>query len=269
MAPVADAMSTKNKADSKKQRRKEVAAAIAHHEQAVKGAVRAAEAEADPLRHFGPFAAFARNGLDASIRAVAAPGAPAALTDWALGLCRGNMQQLYEGVWGWSDKKKRRQLIDEASRFLVAYGAAPVAAAAAEGGGDGAAAAAAEPAPIAYVNYRFEVEDGMPVAYCYELQLEEAAQRKGLGKHMMQLLELIAAKYAMAGVMLTVMRANTGALTFYSRLGYREHESSPDVADPEERTGYMILFKPLIRPQQRAAAAAHHHHHGHHACGCC
>lgn len=31
----------------------------------------------------------------------------------------------------------------------------------------------------------------MPVAYCYEVQLEEAAQRKGLGKHLMQLLELI------------------------------------------------------------------------------
>jgi GNAT superfamily N-acetyltransferase len=37
----------------------------------------------------------------------------------------------------------------------------------------------------------FEVEDGAPLAYCYELQLEAAAQRKGLGKHLMQLLELI------------------------------------------------------------------------------
>ena len=38
---------------------------------------------------------------------------------------------------------------------------------------------------------RFELEDDVPVAYCYELQLEAAAQRKGLGKFLMQLLELI------------------------------------------------------------------------------
>ena len=29
------------------------------------------------------------------------------------------------------------------------------------------------------------------MAYCYEVQLEERARRKGLGKHLMQLLELI------------------------------------------------------------------------------
>jgi hypothetical protein len=38
---------------------------------------------------------------------------------------------------------------------------------------------------------RFDLEDDVPVVYCYELQLEEAAQRKGLGKFLMQLLELI------------------------------------------------------------------------------
>jgi hypothetical protein len=70
-------------------------------------------------------------------------------------------------------------------------------------------------------------------------------------------------KYGMWGVMLTVMRGNTAGLGLYSRMGYREHESSPGVADPEERTGYIILFKPLLRPQP------HHHHHGHgHGCGC-
>jgi hypothetical protein len=69
----------------------------------------------------------------------------------------------------------------------------------------------------------------------------------------------------MWGVMLTVMRNNGGALAFYQRLGYREHDSSPGVDDPQERAGYMILFKPLLRPQHH-----HGHHHGHsHACGCC
>jgi hypothetical protein len=90
----------------------QAAAELARHEQGLKALVRTAEAETDPLRSFAPFTTFSRNGLDASIRALAASDMPVPLTDWALGLCQSNMQQLYEAVWGWSDKKKRRQLVD-------------------------------------------------------------------------------------------------------------------------------------------------------------
>jgi hypothetical protein len=89
-----------------------MSAEIARHEAAVKQVVNAAARDADPLRHFAAFAAFNRNGLDARLQAFAAEGMPEPLTEWALGLCRANMQQLYEAVWGWSDKKKRRQLIE-------------------------------------------------------------------------------------------------------------------------------------------------------------
>lgn len=46
----------------------------------------------------------------------------------------------------------------------------------------GVAAAAQEDAPQAYVHFRWEEEEGVPVLYCYEIQLEAAVQRKGLGK---------------------------------------------------------------------------------------
>jgi hypothetical protein len=32
------------------------------------------------------------------------------------------------------------------------------------------------------VHFRWEEEEGVPVLYCYEIQLEAAVQRKGLGK---------------------------------------------------------------------------------------
>ena len=35
---------------------------------------------------------------------------------------------------------------------------------------------------MAYVHYRWEEEEEVPVLYCYEIQLEAAVQRKGLGK---------------------------------------------------------------------------------------
>lgn len=145
------------------------------------------------------------------------------------------------------------------------------------------------------------------MAYCYELQLEAAAQRKGLGKHLMALLELMvgrvggggraalcvhnrrgavcwrrghrtrapcsrpprrraaaqSARFGMAGVLLTVMRANGGALSFYGRLGYREHESSPGADGEEAPAGYVILGKQL----GRRPAAGHSHSHGGGCCG--
>lgn len=45
-----------------------------------------------------------------------------------------------------------------------------------------------------FVHYRFILEEELPVLYVYELQLEQRIQGKGLGKFLMQLLELIAHK---------------------------------------------------------------------------
>jgi hypothetical protein len=40
-------------------------------------------------------------------------------------------------------------------------------------------------------DHRFDLEDGAPVLYLYELQLEEALQRKGVGKFLMLLQQLL------------------------------------------------------------------------------
>lgn len=47
---------------------------------------------------------------------------------------------------------------------------------------------------VGFVQYRFIVEEEIPVLYVYELQLEPRVQGKGLGKFLMQLIELIADK---------------------------------------------------------------------------
>lgn len=44
--------------------------------------------------------------------------------------------------------------------------------------------------------------------YSYELQLEPAVQRKGLGKFMMQILELVAFRNNMRKVILTILKNN-------------------------------------------------------------
>lgn len=233
-----------------------------------------------------------------------APG----LLDAAHALCRVNMEELYEPVWGpWDEAKKRRQLADGASRFILALASSE--GGEEQGGGEVASAAAAAPPAargsnkprgnagedssspedqggaggdgegrrqggqqqpqeqqlVALVNYRFEMDDaggtgrgpGLPVAYCYEVQLVPSAQRRGLGRRLMRALELAAARAGMRGVVLTVLDANDGARALYGALGYALDPNSPDPDDADEaHAGYRILRKDFPEAVVTAAAAA-------------
>lgn len=53
----------------------------------------------------------------------------------------------------------------------------------------------------------------------YELQLEEKARRKGLGKFIMNTLEAIAKENSMKKVVLTTLKKNVDANIFYEKLG--------------------------------------------------
>ncbi len=57
-------------------------------------------------------------------------------------------------------------------------------------------------------------------------------QGKGLGKFLMQLLELIARRSGVARVMLTVFHGNAAARALYQRLGYALDKDSPISVDP-------------------------------------
>lgn len=125
---------------------------------------------------------FEGGGLAAAL-AFAAPGSPnfAALVAELLDLTRANMRALYEaapGWGGWRDGKKRGELLDTDSRFIVARGEGPA------GGGGGAL--------LGFACFRFLLDGERDVLYLFELQLAEAAQRKGLGRHLMLLCEQVA-----------------------------------------------------------------------------
>ncbi|ERE89703.1 N-alpha-acetyltransferase 40, NatD catalytic subunit-like protein [Cricetulus griseus] len=51
--------------------------------------------------------------------------------------------------------------------------------------------------------------------YCYEVQLESKVQRKGLGKFLIQILQLTANSTQMEKVTLTVFKRNPGAYQFF------------------------------------------------------
>ena len=82
--------------------------------------------------------------------------------------------------------------------------------------------------------------------YVYELQLAPAARGNGLGKFVMQLLELMATKHKMQFMMLTVFKINDGAMRFYlDKLKYSVDETSPSRCAVDDESSYEILSKCL------------------------
>lgn len=179
----------------------------------------------DLLDQFPSFGTFKKNGCDFAIKFQHAPQVSSSTLTWAYELCEQNMRSMYEEVWGWKPSEKQKELKHTDARYLIAYSA------------DGI--------PVAYLHFRFEVEDATPLLYVYEVQLVSSVQRKGLGAFLMTLLKLIAKKHQLDAIMLTVMNANTSAMKMYTKLGYKPDPTSPSQADPighlEEPTGYEIL----------------------------
>lgn len=137
-------------------------------------------------------------------------------------LLKHNMQDLYEkSAWGWDETTKKEELFDENAKYLMAKNN--------------------DEKIIGFTHFRYDVEANHPVLYCYELHIEEEFQRKGLGKYLMNLLLLIAFKFKLVKVMLTVFTHNTPALDFFMKcLGFRRDETCPY---EEEDKCYVILSK--------------------------
>jgi GNAT superfamily N-acetyltransferase len=132
----------------------------------------------DVLADFAPFSKFSRNGLDAAIEFTIPEKMDKEMRTWVLDLTRENMKEQYLAAeWGWADAEKRRELMDDAARYLVAR--------------------SPEGEALGFVHFRFMLERSSPMIYVYELQLVDSVRRKGLGKRLMQILELIAAKWKM------------------------------------------------------------------------
>ncbi|KAF9481364.1 acyl-CoA N-acyltransferase [Pholiota conissans] len=155
-----------------------------------------------------------------------------------------NMRGMYEASsFGWDPQAKQKELFHSLSRFLLVTDTE-------------------KSELVAFTNFRFEVEGGEDLIYCYDLQVSPSTQGVGLGKNMMKELEKIAQSYNMEKIALTVFKANTKAAAFYKAFGFELDLTSPnfleeeDELDPDEveTTDYEILSKGV--PPKLAAAWA-------------
>lgn len=98
------------------------------------------------------------------------------------------MEGPYGSEWPVEEKVKRREMVAPEARYIFVYEEALERT---------SATCVEERGPITmlgFLHFRFLIEEELPVLYVYELQLEPRVQGKGLGKFLMQLIELIARK---------------------------------------------------------------------------
>jgi len=236
------------KTKEKMMKRKEESSRVSH----ARVAVKAANKLEDPMKEMAVFKKFDRNGLALDISCHKVTGLDEEAKSFVFDITKKNMESLYENSnWGWDDTAKQDEMLEPAAWYLIARDE--------------------QQKLVAMVHFRFDMDCDDEVLYCYEVQLTEAVRRKGLGKFLMQILELMAFKTNMAKVMLTVFKDNGAANSFFKeKLKYTVDETSPE-EDLEESLyddyAYEILSK-IMKRKQPAATSSHNGHH-HHNGNCC
>ncbi|XP_058079323.1 uncharacterized protein LOC131227540 [Magnolia sinica] len=217
---------------------------------AIDEAIKAASSVKDHLASFLPFRHYDRNGLSVYLESGSGDHLSSPMKQYIQNLLKVNMEGPYGSEWRTEEKVKRREMVAPEARYIFVREAPKTSVDDMSSTMEGIATCTnwvGDGNPVVgFVQYRFIVEEDIPVVYVYELQLEHCVQRKGLGKFLMQLIELIARKNRMGAVMLTVQKANLSAMNFYtSKLRYMISSTSPSRVEPliGVEKSYEILCK--------------------------
>ncbi|CAL9748475.1 unnamed protein product, partial [Musa acuminata subsp. burmannicoides] len=230
----------------KKIKRKEVL----EKKKAIDEIIKKASSVKDHLVSFPPFCHYERNGISVCLESGLGDQLAPPVKKYIQNLLKVNMEGPYGPEWQMEEKVKRREMVSPEAHYIFVRQSTNTTS------NENFSTKSEETTYpgqtgdrnrlVGFVHYRFIVEEDIPVVYVYELQLETCTQRKGLGKFLMQLIELIARKNHMGAVMLTVQKANVLAMNFYTtKLRYVISNISPSRVDPliGAEKSYEILCK--------------------------
>lgn len=225
---------------------------ILEKKKAIDAVIKAALAEKDPLSSLPAFCCYHHDDFSACLGSGHGDELSHSVKKYIQNLLKINMEGPYGSEWPVEEKIKRREMVAGEARYVFAYEAFNANACESSTTSEverGFTNCPADRGPlVGFVHYRFVIEEELPVLYVYELQLESRVQGKGLGKFLMQLIELIAQKNHMTAVLLTVQKANLGAINFYtSKMRYVVSTTSPSRVDPLNQKSYEILCKTFDR----------------------
>ncbi|KAG4175992.1 hypothetical protein ERO13_A11G233700v2 [Gossypium hirsutum] len=223
-------MESSRASEKKKLKRKE----ILEKKKAADQLLKVASAQIDHLTSFPSFCYFNKNGLCLRLESGRGDKLSNCTKQQIQKLLKANMMGPYGSEWAVEEKVKRREMVAPEARYIFVYWNA-----------NEMMDNAFTPL-LGFLHFRFTLEEEIPVLYLYELQLDSSVQGKGLGKFLMQLVELIAQENRMGAVVLTVQKSNSLAMKFYiSKLRYVESSISPSRVDPlvGVEKNYEILCK--------------------------
>jgi len=204
--------------------------------------VNAANKQEDPLGALPSFKVFSKNGVACNLSTRRVTDLDENEKKAVVDLLIRNMKALYEqSNWGWNEKNKRDEMLEDSAWYLLAKNE--------------------EGKICGFSHFRYDMDYDDEVLYVYEIQIDEEFQRKGLGKFMMQVLEMLAFKADMRKIMLTVLKHNDSAVKFFKALLKFEIDETNPAEDVQwnekyndiEQIDYEILSKFNKRKLMREA----------------
>merc|ERR1712038_430604 len=218
----------KAKANSRAAEKKRERLEMEKKKNAREAIVKAANNTTDPLENLPSFKKYNKNNVEVELTAERVTDLDEATKKWLVELITKNMKKLYEeSDWGWKESSKKEEMFDDRAWYLIARSTSQ------EDAGK----------LLAFAHFRFDMDYDDEVLYVYEIQLEDCVKRKGLGKFMMQVLEIMAFKADMRKIMLTCFKHNPAAQKFFkTALKYEIDETCP-TDDVYEQNDYEIVSK--------------------------
>ncbi|CDZ97170.1 Acetyltransferase (GNAT) domain-containing protein [Phaffia rhodozyma] len=143
-----------------------------------------------------------------------------------------NMRQLYvNSAFGWNPTSKKKELFHKSSRYAIVR-------------------EVKSNMMAGYIMFRFDQEERLddeldPVVYIYELSVNPKFQRSGLGRYLVNAAGEIGKKTNMRKMVLTLLKANAKASTFYESIGFMIDPISPSQFPDHESVDYEILSKTI------------------------
>lgn len=191
-----------------------------------------------------PFMKFDRNGLDLKISFETRLAGDD--LDWAFNIVKDNMEDVYDASgYGWDDDDKMRELTEDGTRFLLVRDAAN--------------------SLVAFTHFRFTVQGevmdvmcGEPSLFVWDLHVEEDIRRKGLGKHLLMVLELIARQQKMRVISVPIQFNDEEATNWIRTMrGFAPDASLRDlVGFDADMEGFEVYSKILAPAAPRPPAVS-------------
>jgi len=207
--------------DAKKEAKKEERAAELAKQKAVKDALITANSF-DPFAKFAMFQSYSRNGLDAAVQRLTAES--------SMGPAASEFARTHLG----SDMEARLKL-EETHTFV----------------------AEANGKVLGLVALQYRMEEELPVAVLELLVVDPESRSKGLGKHLLQLVELTARSTGLAGVWVPIPANHSEAvMPFLEKLKYQMSDTSPARTNPLQENSKLEYMCKISDPDARAQLAS-------------